>query len=245
MNSKYNAPTKISLDPTGTRHVKCDPPRSKVAIVAADPSHIMAPFNSADWEVWSCNSLWELCKDQHGYFRADRWFEMHPLTVQTPAEMDAIRACPVPIYLLGDDHKHVPLGVPYPFEQVQAQFPYQYFTCTFAYQIALALREGFTTIGLYGVELDRGTARERIVEKACVEFWMGMAIGMGVEIGVPETSKMGFQAELYGYDYHKEVEAIDTIVDRIFFERLRELERKGCIERMDFDEPTAAYEGNA
>jgi hypothetical protein len=245
MTSKYKPPTKIVLDATGTRFVKCDPPRSKVAIIAADPSYIQAPFDDHEWEVWGCNSLWKYCQDDKGYFRADRWFEMHPLSVQTPAEMDAIRACPVPIYLLGDDHRQAPHGVPYPYRQVHAQFPYDYFTCTFAYQIALALHEGFTTIGLYGVELDRGTSRERTVEKACVEFWMGVAIGMGVEIDTPVTSRLGIQGMRYGYEYHEEMQAVNNIVDGIFFERLRELEKTGCVERFNLDEPMGLLEGNA
>jgi hypothetical protein len=170
---------------------------------------------------------------------------MHPLTVQTPAEMDAIRACPIPIYLLGDDSKQAPLGVPYPYEKVFAQFPYQYFTCTFAYQMALAIHEGFTTIGLYGVELHRGTSRERTVEKACVEFWKGLAIGMGVDVLTPRSSQLAFQAQRYGYDYQDEKAAVDEVVDGIFFERLQELEQSGCIERMPIGTVMSNLEGNA
>ena len=237
--SRYNA-NAISLN----GEVIVSPSRRKVAIIAADPSYQEAPFNDDTWEVWGCNSLWALCKDKYGNFRADRWFEMHPMSVQTKEEEAAIRYCPIPIYMV---ERTMPEGsncVPYPFKAVQQAFPYRYFTCTFAYQIALALWQGFTTIGLFGVELDQGTSRERTVEKACVEFWLGVAIGMGIEVGVPESSKLMWQDRLYGYDYHAEVEEVSTIVDGIFFRRIQELEAKGCVQRMDIG-VMSELEGNA
>lgn len=212
-------------------------PRKKVAIIAADPSYVEAPFNDPEWEIWSCNSLWNICKDTHGDFRADRWFEMHPMSVQTPEEMKAIQRCPIPIYHLGDaTTEQAPLGVEYPIVSVYKQFPYNYFTCTFAYQIALAMKIGFTTIGLYGVELDRGTARERAIEKPCVEFWIGLAIGYSIHIITPPTSRLANQTHRYGYDYHEEVDEVNGIVDGILFRRFEELEQKGLASRIEIQD---------
>lgn len=211
-------------------------PREKVAIIAADPSYSLAPFEDNEWEVWGCNSMWHLCRDSKGRFRADRWFEMHPMSVQTEEELRAINLCPIPLYHLGDaDGIQAPSGVAYPLEKVLAQFPYRYFTCTFAYQIALAMHEGFTTIGLFGVELDRGTARERMVEKACVEFWIGLALGAGINVITPDGSRLCAQEHLYGYEYHKEVEEVNSIIDGLFFRRIQELEKSGLAERVSVD----------
>lgn len=220
------------------------PRREKVAIIAADPSYVMAPFDNADWEVWGCNSLWHFCGDSVGEFRADRWFEMHPMSVQTDKELDAIKSCPIPIYHLSDATKeHAPKGIPYPLETVTEKLPYHYFTCTFAYQIALAIYEGFTTIGLFGVELDKGTSRERTVEKACVEFWIGIALGSGIHVITPDGSRLCSQNKLYGYDYHQEVDEVNGIIDGIFFRRVTELEQSGLAERIPID--TNWQEGNA
>ncbi len=210
--------------------------RNKVAIIAADPSFSQAPFNDREWEVWGCNSLWNFCKDKHGDFRADKWFEMHPMSVQTPEELRAIHDCPIPIYHLGDaTQEQAPHGTTYPLPEILEVFPYQYFTCTFAYQIALALYQGFTTIGLFGVELDHGTARERMVEKACVEFWIGIALGSGVQVATPEGSRLAHQSNRYGYDYHEEVDEVNGLVDGLFFRRIQELEQKGLAERICSD----------
>lgn len=217
-------------------HQRLGEHRSKVAIIACDPSNSFAPFDSNEWAVWGCNSMWNICRDSFGDFRADRWFEMHPMSVQTDAELSAIFQCPIPIYHLGDaKFDKAPLGVPYPIEAILNKFPYRYFTCTFAYQIALAIHEGFTTIGLFGVELDQGTARERMVEKACVEFWIGVARGAGVNVVLPEGSRLCTQSKLYGYDYHEEVDEVNGIVDGLFFRRIQELERSGLAERIPID----------
>lgn len=239
--SRHNATARIISDHTGLR-VQVTPPRKKVALVAADPSHRAAPFNDPEWEIWSCNSMWRLCRDAHGDFRADRWFELHPLSVQTEQEMADIFACPVPIYMLEDRSATIaPNGLAYPLEAVLQQFPYRYFTCTFAYQIALALSEGFETIGLFGVELDQGTARERTVEKACVEFWIGVALGMGRQVITPDASRLATQPHLYGYDYHREAEYAIDIADGIFATRLNELERNGRVTQIQIGD----HEGNA
>ena len=52
------------------------------------------------YDVWGCNSLWNLHLDRAGRFRADAWFEMHPLAAQTPQERRDMDDCPVPIYVL-------------------------------------------------------------------------------------------------------------------------------------------------
>lgn len=210
--------------------------REKVAIIAGDPSYKDAPFDDDTWEIWCCNSMWHLCKDAFGDFRADRWFEMHPEEKQTDEEMKAIQECPVPIYHLGDFGKRqAPNGRTYPIDDILDEFPYRYFTCTFAYQIALALHDGFTMIGLFGVELDRGTSRERMVEKACVEFWIGVALGMGVKVITPEGSRLCTQSKLYGYEYDEEVAEVNSLIDGLFFRRIQELERQGLAERIAID----------
>lgn len=202
--------------------------RSKVALIGANPSYAQAPFDDPNWEIWGCNSLWSCCRDSRGLFRADRWFELHPMSVQTEDELRAIHACPVPIYLLDmRDTFTVKNAIMYPLGEIINRFKTRYFTCTFAYQIALALSESVTDIGLYGIELAYGTARERTVEKACVEFWIGVAKGIGVAVHLPQYSYLCRQENLYGYHYYEEVDEVNSIVDGIVGVRMLELERQG------------------
>ncbi len=224
MRSPHCGEIEILSHAKGT--VSCLPIRNKVAIIGATPSYKEAPFNDPSWEVWSCNSLWRCCSDSEGLFRGDRWFEMHPMDVQTAEELELIQRCPIPIYTLEDETSHVPNSVRFPLERIRERIQHGYFTCTFAYQIALAIVEGFKEIGLYGVELGYGTPRERLVEKPCVEFWMGLAWGRGIKISIPDSSTLAQHRYNYGYEYDDELAYVDQQVSAFMKVRDEEVATK-------------------
>ena len=177
----------------------------KVALVGASQldKEERPPLEDPTWDVWSCNSLWKLCLDVNGHFRADRWFELHPYAAQTQQEYVEMIDCPVPLYVIGEAvHDH---WMPFPLELIRARFgDRDYFTCTMCYQVALALAQGYTTIGLWGMELWQGSSRERTCELRGLEFWLGVAKGMGVEIVLPDYSCLIQHPLLYGVDYAEE-----------------------------------------
>lgn len=219
--SIYNADTRIYSALHGVVHNGF---RRKVAIVGGGKTRTAAPFDSYDWEIWACNSMWSICRDKAGCFRADRWFEMHPMSVQTPEEMKAIHNCPVPLYTLERlEQDECPNSVRYPLEQIMGRFKRPYFNNTIAYQIALAIHEQFSTIGLFGIDMD-GTSREAICEKACVEYWIGIALGAGIQVDLPKGSSLATQEYLYGYNYHEEVKEVDGIKDRAVGMYMREMQ---------------------
>ena len=111
--------------------------------------------------------------------------------------------CPVPLYVIGSEaHFH---WEHFPLELIRARFgDRDYFTCTMCYQVALALVQGYTTIGLWGMELWQGSSRERTCELRGLEFWLGVAKGMGVEIVLPDYSCLIQHPLLYGVDYAEE-----------------------------------------
>lgn len=185
------------------------PKRRKVAIVCNHPlTKYDAPLDDPTWEVWSLNSVLPI--DSAGAIRADRWFELHPLEAQTKAEMQFLEELRVPVYMF-DVYPTIPCSVRYPMERIEQHFgvqpggPGDFFSCTMAYQIALAIMEGFLAIGLYGVELDRGSDRERTVERAAVCYWLGVARGMGIQVVIPEASTLLQHPVRYGYDYDGEI----------------------------------------
>lgn len=188
--------------------VVCDPKRDKVVIVAASTySAHYAPLDDPAWEVWTLNTICP--QDSLGRVRMDRHFELHPLEVQSSADLLWLKACPVPLYMF-EAYPGFPSAVRFPIEQIERRFlhrrglPGDFFACSFAYQLALALMEGYQAIGLAGVDLDKGTARERTVERACVAWWLGVAQGMGVKISLPENSHLLVHPFRYGYEYAEE-----------------------------------------
>lgn len=186
------------------------PTRTRVAITGfAEWGLRECPFDDPTWEIWGLNSGWWYCRDSQDRFRADRWFELHQMLAQTPEEIEAIRACPVPIYLTDPPTPDIPNGVAFPVEDMDARFGQAPYACTFAYQMALAIMLGFDTIGLYGVELQMGTLRERTVERMSVAYWTGYARGLGITIETPSHSGVVAHPYRYGFDYQREKELIE------------------------------------
>ena len=198
--SPLNQPPAI-LDARDGR-VAWDQSRSKVCIYGAGLGRDEAPLDDPCWTVWALNLVPPL--DRQGRVRADAWWDIHQREAQTADDLRWIARCPVPIYVPADLLDASPLAVRYPIERVEAAYG-SYFVCTFAYQIALALLEGFREIGLYGVELAYGTLRERTVEFACVSWWMGYAEATGVVFHLPHGSRLGRHPFRYGLEYRDEI----------------------------------------
>ena len=176
-------------------------PHTKVAIVGAAEGREHAPGyfdGDPDWCVWALNEIHQPYYDRH--------FELHPVTVppQDEREMKFLAECRAPCYVLHATPL-VPSGVVFPMARLRAAgLRTDYFTCTFAYQIALAIVDGFREIGLYGLTLWRGSPRERLLEYACVAYWAGVAEGRGIAVH-DECNLLG-APYLYGYDYDAELE---------------------------------------
>ena len=180
---------------------------TKVAIIGAGARRVHAPWDDDSWCFWALNEI--------GQPRMDRHFELHPMDVQSEQDFARLAVLTAPCYVLGDSSEaRVPTAVTYPLERVLKNTGgRRYFTCTFAYQIALAIADGFAEIGLWGVDLDLGTARERLVEKSCVEYWLGLAEGRGLAVRLPLQSTLLDRRYLYGYDYDREKTDIEGIVE--------------------------------
>ena len=188
------------------------------AIIGAGPGRVDAPWDDPSWCLWAINEINQPLYSRH--------FEMHPMTVQSNAELAWLERCRVPCYVLDLAHARdhvisderpgraqnaphrsfngVVNAVQYPLERVLAATGgRRYFTSTFAYQVALALADGFEAVGLWGVELYEGSGRERTVELACLEYWLGLADGRGVKtvVAPPWLARRPY---LYGYSYAEE-----------------------------------------
>lgn len=188
--------------------VKVTPKRKKVAIIGTSSSRIYAPFEDDSWECWGLNEI-----DQD---RAERYFEIHELKASSKEEIEWLKECEVPIYMC-KTHKKIPMSVKYPLVNICGKLECNlYFTCTFAYQIALAIYEGFEEIGLWGANLPAGSPREKLVETACVEYWLGFAMGRGIKIFIPTMDSLLYHKHYYGYDYNEEITYVNRVVATLY-----------------------------
>ena len=76
-----------------------------------------------------------------------------------------------------------------------------YLSSSIAYEIALAIYEGFSEIHLYGVDLN--TESEYAWQKPGVEFLLGVAAGRGIRVVLPENCPL-LKGTLYGRGFLSE-----------------------------------------
>lgn len=195
--------------------------KKTVAIVGLAPTSCsLAPFDDPDVEIWGLN-------EAHAFpqwmKRATRWFQIHDNEIwhrlvakrNIRGHMDWLKENPldVPIYMQYYN-VDVPKSIAYPIHEVtelvfknfwRGDMRVKYFTSTFAYEMGIAILEGrekdkpdvkpFDRIEIYGFEM--ADEIEYVKQKACAEFWIGYAMGLGIEVYTPPGCQILYSA-LYG-----------------------------------------------
>lgn len=166
----------------------------KIAILGLSASRVLAPKPGGDWDVWG------LCND--GDRNHDRTFEIHEFNMIArvhggkDALVDRLNEYGVPVFMQ-EHHDAIPASVRFPIEDFVARFG-RYGTSSLAYMIGLAIMEGATTIGLWGVENGDGYEAQR----PNLEYMIGWALGAGIECFVVGPTKLlGCERGLYGYEW--------------------------------------------
>lgn len=217
--------------------------RTKVAICGAGGTYDM-PWDDPTFECWAMNNFWNMARDSEGRLAASRWWEQHQIfpdthgahrgkVIQNDQDMAWLRQCPVPIYTT-EPFAANPLAVVWPVESFAQRYR-DYFTCTFAIQIAQALDEGFAELHVYGLELLLGTKREATVESSCLNYWLGLAEGRGMRVVIADKTVRTYSAFepsrpvmprraqeqfllrhpfRYGHDYWQEATFVERYVAR-------------------------------
>ena len=179
-------------------------PGKRVAIVGGGRSRLRCPL----WlpgERWGINYLHGAYDpEENGQF--SRWFNIH-----RRAHLERDHALPdgalrfarhlpqeVPYYV-GDPEPwwDVPASRPFPADELmRAGGPFHwlppiqraYHCSSFDWCVALALSEGFGALDVYG--FDMRDAEEPPAARACMEWWLGLAAGLGATITVAEPTDL-------------------------------------------------------
>lgn len=167
-----------------------------------------APWSDPSWELWAHAS-------SRGFYKRepDRYFDRHRPECWSKSNKKGakylrwLQTNTVPIYML-ERYPEIPASIRYPFEQASFGMARKYFTNHAAYMIALALMEGVTHIGFFGVNYGKQVANgaadcEYGTQRGSCEYWMGRAEGAGVTLVIPDTcTLLAEPKEIYGPESH-------------------------------------------
>ena len=108
-------------------------------------------------------------------------------------------------------YEEIPLSESFPLKKAHEEFGLAYYSNTICYMIAYALLNGAKEIDTYGV--NQAGSHEYNLEKAAVEYWLGICNGRGVKITIHgDKSNLLSNREMYGgdllYGYNMDYEAI-------------------------------------
>ena len=171
----------------------------KIAIVGTAGTVRHTPWHDASWEIWSHTAAHNLCQ------RVDRYFELHPSKVwKEPKHWDPdyrrwLTRQTTPIYMQRR-YRSIPASRRYPRQQILAEFR-AHFGNQVDWMIALALTEGVTHLGLFGVHY--AATSERYTQLISLKYWLGFLEGRGVQLVLPPGCPVFTNPPwLYGYESH-------------------------------------------
>lgn len=178
----------------------------KVAIIGFADSWKQAPWSDDSVEMWPLNEFWKYAP------RWNRWFELHDaetlgVTTRDLSEGEQKRHLEwlarnhgegKPIYMQpAFCDGRFPNAVPFPLDAMVQQFG-RYFTSSIGYMLALAISEGYSWIGLYGVDLASDV--EYPHQRPNTEYLIGIARGKGIHVEIAPGSAVNKSNFLYGYE---------------------------------------------
>jgi hypothetical protein len=129
----------------------------KVALVGTAPSSKYAPVSDPSWQIWGVGA-----RGEH-ITRADRWFELHRLDGESPSwardwrELMKTWSQETPIWMFYPEPDLGPHIIQMDPKPLSEKFGAFFMTSSFSWMMAQAIEEGFTEIGLWGVDMEYGT----------------------------------------------------------------------------------------
>lgn len=179
----------------------------KIGILGTSKSTLpLAPLQDESWEFWTLGQNWQLLYNTPG--NITRHFEMHDLNEgwarwRTPHKT-FLSDTQTPVYLQALDPEKCPAGVEYPLDAVMESVNSDYFTCTISYMLAIAIHEHVDELGIWGCDLEQSSAvhDEYKWQRPSVEYFLGMAQGMGIKVHTPKEGSLCKTMSMYAYQTH-------------------------------------------
>lgn len=169
----------------------------KIAIIGTAPSsRMMAPYNDPSWTIWVCSP-----GNMNIIPRCDAWFEIHANLLWPECAsygspyVEWLKKQTFPVYM--QDQALVPNALTFPKEELVKEFGRYFFTSSFAWMMAFAIKQGAKEIALFGV--DMASKDEYILQRPGGHFFMQVAVSRGIKVSLPTESDLAQPPALYGY----------------------------------------------
>ena len=183
----------------------------KLAICGlAGTTRDFAPFDDPTWDIWSVHMGPFLLK------RVDCSFEFHdPDIFKQPQYKDheyyeRLKTLPCPIFMQ-KHYPEIPTSIVYPIDEITEEFG-RFFTNSISYMLALAFRNQYEEVSVYGVEMEHGT--EYVAQARSVIFFTGLLIGRGVKVSYPPVCQLFKNRWLYAFETAQKDEDCQKIEER-------------------------------
>lgn len=175
-----------------------------IIILGSGITHVACPY---DREVWGVNAILQFPEfaERKGnkifFFDSLVTMPPHVLTIQHLEDTAGIIE-PITTpnnFLIMKKHKLE--ATVYPLGAITKKFKSSYFANTIAYMIAYAMYEEVRHILVYGT--DHLSYQSYIMERSCLEYWLGRAQQSGITVEIAEDSAVlkTFNGKLYGYEF--------------------------------------------
>ncbi len=196
LDSAYEPGQVVEVHPAP--EPKKEPEHLKIAIIGTAPSsRHLAPYNDPSWKIWACSA-----GNQNMLPRVDAWFEIHSNLLWDEHKhfgepyLAWLNAQTFPIYM--QDNSLVSRATPFPKDEMIAEFGRYFFTSSFAWMMALAIKSGAKEIGLWGV--DMASKDEYILQRSGGQYFLQEAAKRGITVRIPKESDLAQPPALYGFD---------------------------------------------
>lgn len=160
-----------------------------------------APFGDPAWEKWGINRLHTVHPGPY-----DAYFNIHDLEQyhgEDAEHLAYLKNFDGPVYLRPQDigKYDVPNAVPFPADELVKKFG-RYFNNTVSWLIAYAIEQHPTRMGVYGVDMaqDALLNAEYAQQRPSCEYFLGLAVGLGIELVIPNGSDLLKTTHLYGFE---------------------------------------------
>jgi hypothetical protein len=154
-------------------------------------------YGKKTYEIWGLNQAYvtmpSLTKHATGWFqlhKRERWLE------RDPGHIDWLQKVEFPVWMT-KVHKDIPSSEKYPLKAILGRFR-RYFNNSLSWMMALAIHQGAKKIYLYGCDMAMDV--EYIGQRPSLEYFVGLAEGMGIDVLVPPDCDLLKAADLYGFD---------------------------------------------